>query len=176
MDIVLEAGHAFGSGAHRSTQLVIHLLQELAEQTTFSNILDIGCGSGVLSIAAAKLLGAPVLATDIAPQAVTQTLKNAKLNATHHLISALRSDGPHALEIKQQSPYDLILCNVLIDIMIPWLLTLKELLVEEGVVCFSGILALQEDGFVSHCREAGLTLLESVSQDGWCAVLAQNRL
>lgn len=175
MDIVLEAGHAFGSGAHPSTQLVIHLLQELAGQTTFSNILDIGCGSGVLSIAAAALLSAPVLATDINPQAITQTAKNAQLNNVVHLISTLRSDGPHAPEIKQCAPYDMILCNVLTEVMIPWLLTLKGLLVDEGMVCFSGVLAVQEEGFAHYCREAGFTLLESVSHEGWCAILAQNR-
>lgn len=175
MDIVLEAGHAFGSGAHPSTQLVLQTLRELSEETTFSNILDIGCGSGVLSIAAAKLLDAPVLATDIAPEAIAQTLKNAVLNEVASHITALRSDGPSAPDIAQHAPYDMILCNVLAEIMIPWLQMLKALLMEEGIVCFSGVLATQEEAFVSYCREAGLTVLQSASYGDWCCILAQNR-
>ncbi|MFO1243189.1 MAG: 50S ribosomal protein L11 methyltransferase [Rickettsiales bacterium] len=174
MDIILEAGHAFGSGGHPSTQLVLHILEGLSEHTTLAKVLDIGCGSGVLSIAAVSLLDANVLATDISPDAVLQTEKNAALNGMADSIRAFRSDGPDAPEITKAAPYDLILCNVLTDTMIPWLKNLNKLLKVNGLICFSGILSWQEETFRHFCLAAHFEIIHAANYDGWSAILAQN--
>jgi ribosomal protein L11 methyltransferase len=105
--IVIDPGRAFGTGAHPTTRLTLELLQEQEP----SSLLDVGCGSGVLSIAAAKLGFAPVLAIDLDPVAVEVARANAaangvELHAEH--LDGLRDDLPHA---------ELALANVALDVV-----------------------------------------------------------
>lgn len=173
MEILLEAGTAFGSGAHPSTQLALHAMELLAANHSFSNILDIGCGSGVLSIAAAAFFGARVLATDLQAEALVQTEKNAALNQLGEQIATARADGPGGPETSRLAPYDLILCNVLAEMMLPWLRTLHTLLAADGTVCFSGILSWQAESFRRNLSAAGFDTWQTVSDGTWSAILAK---
>lgn len=173
MDIVLEAGTAFGSGAHPSTRLVLHAMELLAANRSFTNVLDIGCGSGVLSIAAARFFGAKVLAADLQAEAVAQTRKNAGLNELGETIMAVRADGPHGPEINHHAPYDLILCNVLAAVMLPWLHTLHTLLADDGIICFSGILSWQAEPFRRNLEAARFEPLRAIGDGTWSTILAR---
>jgi ribosomal protein L11 methyltransferase len=105
--IVIDPGRAFGTGAHATTRLTLELLQEQPP----SSLLDVGCGSGVLSIAAAKLGFAPVAAVDIDPVAVEVTRANAAVNGIE-----LEADRRDAL-VDELPPVDLALANVALDVV-----------------------------------------------------------
>jgi len=91
--IRIEAGLAFGTGHHETTALCLQALSRLAKRRRFARVLDLGCGTGVLAIAAAKLWREPVLATDIDPIAVEVARENARANEVAPLVRAAVADG-----------------------------------------------------------------------------------
>jgi len=105
--IVIDPGRAFGTGAHPTTRLTLELLQELEA----GSLLDVGCGSGVLSIAAAKLGFAPVVAMDVDEIAVAVTLENARLNGVE-----IAARTANALT-DQLPPVDAVVANVALDVV-----------------------------------------------------------
>jgi ribosomal protein L11 methyltransferase len=105
--IVIDPGRAFGTGAHPTTRLSLELLQELEP----GSLLDVGCGSGILAIAAAKLGFAPVVAIDVDKIAVAVALENARLNGVEvaaHTANALMDELP---------PADAVVANVALDVV-----------------------------------------------------------
>jgi ribosomal protein L11 methyltransferase len=106
--IRIEAGQAFGTGHHESTRGCLLALDVLSRGNRPRICLDLGCGSGVLAIAMAKLWRAPVLAADIDPLAVTITWENARLNEVGPWVRALGSDGPARRVLIRPGPYDVI--------------------------------------------------------------------
>ena len=105
--IVIDPGRAFGTGAHPTTRLTLELLQELEA----GSLLDVGCGSGVLSIAAAKLGFAPIVAMDVDEIAVAVTLENARLNGVE-----IAARTANALT-DQLPPVDAVVANVALDVV-----------------------------------------------------------
>src|SRR6201996_3247074 len=91
--IRIEAGLAFGTGHHETTALCLGVLSDIARRRGFANVLDLGCGTGLLAIGAAKLWKKPVLASDIDPVAIEVTRDNARANGVAPLITALTADG-----------------------------------------------------------------------------------
>src|ERR1700743_1139973 len=89
----IEAGLAFGTGHHETTALCLGVLSDLAKRRTFVNVLDLGCGTGLLAIGAAKLWKRPVLASDIDPIAIEVTDENAQGNGVAPLVHAVTADG-----------------------------------------------------------------------------------
>src|SRR5476651_2165906 len=89
----IEAGLAFGTGHHETTALCLAVLSDLARRRTFVDVLDLGCGTGLLAIGAAKLWKRPVLASDIDPVAVEVTNDNARANGVAPLVRAVTADG-----------------------------------------------------------------------------------
>ena len=89
----IEAGLAFGTGHHETTALCLSVLSDLARSGAFANVLDLGCGTGLLAIGAAKLWKRPVLASDIDPVAIEVTDENARGNGVAPLVRGVVADG-----------------------------------------------------------------------------------
>ncbi len=171
----LEAGaDAFGNGEHPSTQLVVGAMQQLAsEGLQFTNILDMGCGSGVLALIAARLWPqAAILAVDIEPKAVAATAENARANGIKGHIRTIRSDGYRHSMITENAPYDLVLANMTAGPLISMAADLGRVLAPTGVALLSGILAWRLDELIQTHLHCGLALeADPVEMEGgWCAV------
>ena len=110
--IEINAATAFGSGEHETTQGCLTVLCELAKEHQFDCILDMGCGSGILGIAASKLWQVPVVAADNDPESVKVTTGNAQLNKCAALIRPHVSAGFQNPQISEQGPYNLIVANI----------------------------------------------------------------
>ena len=113
INIEIDAGLAFGTGHHNTTRGCLAALQTALKSYKPGNCLDVGCGSGVLAIAACKLAGIKAVASDIDEAAVTVTRDNARLNGTAHLMRCVTASGLDHPAIAAQAPYDLILANIL---------------------------------------------------------------
>jgi ribosomal protein L11 methyltransferase len=167
----IDAGAAFGSGEHATTSGCLLALDRLARARSFRNALDMGCGSGILAIAGAKLFRCPVLAADIDPVSVRVTRENARRNQVEHWLDAQASDGYHHPSIAQRAPYDLILANIL---ALPLTRMAKDLaahLAPNGVAVLSGLLARQERLVLSAHRMQGLHLKGRIRIQGWHTLL-----
>lgn len=172
-NIIIEAGEAFGSGAHPSTALSLEWLGLLAPAYPAGRMLDIGCGSGILTVAAAKLHGVQVVASDLQPAAVSQTLENARLNDVEALIKAVRADGVRHAAIRDGAPYDLLFVNILYEVFLPWLPELKKLLADNGSLVLAGILRWQAEALREACEVVGLDVQEIRLQGDWVACHAK---
>jgi len=172
--ISIDPGMAFGTGTHPTTQLCLELLEacmsQLLPQET--DVIDVGCGSGILSIAAIKLGARRAVAVDIDPQAISVTQENAALNGVAAgldvgvgSVAELR-DG--AFSIRQAQ---LVLANILALVIIQLLdAGLAELMAPEGVAIFSGILVEQEQEVITALEKAGLSLAGRRQSGDWVAL------
>ena len=150
--VAIDPGRAFGTGAHPTTRLTLALLQEQPP----GSLLDVGCGSGVLSIAAAKLGFTPLLAVDVDPDAVEVTRENAAANGVEieaRICDALTDELPAA---------DLVVANVALDVVEALLAR-----VPAGRVIASGYLERDEP------RVTGWRRLERRTDGGWAADLVE---
>ena len=158
--VVIEPAQGFGTGAHPTTRLVLALLQDQPR----CSVLDLGCGSGVLSVAAALLGFGPITAIDNDPVAVESTVENLERNAIHGVgarcVDALQQDIPRA---------DLVLANVILE---P-LLRLAPRMTAPRLI-LSGLLRSQVDECVAAYEQAGYVLRERRDRDGWAAVVLEN--
>ncbi len=109
----IEAGMAFGTGHHETTTLCLSAMSELAKRRRFLNVLDLGCGTGLLAIGAAKLWRRRVIASDIDHIAVEVTRENARANGEAPLVCAVTADGLTSPALAASAPYDLIVANIL---------------------------------------------------------------
>lgn len=168
--ITIAAGEAFGSGAHPSTALSLEWLGLLAPGHHGGRMLDVGCGSGILSVAGARLHGLDVLACDLQAAAVRQTQENARLNQVEEQVRTLRADGVRHPAIAAGAPYDLVFVNILCEVFLPWLRELRGLLSGEGAMILAGVLRWQEERLREACAAAGLTVEGMRTQGEWIAV------
>lgn len=167
----LEAGLAFGSGEHATTSGCLLALQQLAKRRKFSRILDIGTGSGILALGAARMFRRKALAVDIDPISVKVAKENAAKNQLATLIRAFASNGTQHPHIKAQGPYDLILANILLRPLIRIAPQVRMLLSPGGYLILSGILKRQERALFHAYR--GLRLRAIIRQGDWSAVILQ---
>jgi ribosomal protein L11 methyltransferase len=171
--IRIEAGLAFGTGHHETTALCLAALSELANARGFSRVLDVGCGSGVLAIAAAKLWRRPVLATDIDGIAVEVARENARANGVAPLIRAMVADGLAHPAVRAQGPFDLILANILAGPLTKLAPDLSAALAPRGITVLSGLLRDQENLVLSFYRPQGLRLRRALRDGPWSALVLE---
>jgi ribosomal protein L11 methyltransferase len=171
MPIRIEAGLAFGTGHHETTALCLSALSDLAKRRRVRHALDLGCGTGVLAIAAAKLWHRPVLATDIDPVAVEVTRGNARSNEVAPLIRAHTADGFAHPGIAAEAPFDLILANILAGPLTLLAPGLARALAPGGTAILSGLLRWQEELVLSFYRAMGLRLVRTARQGPWSALV-----
>src|SRR6195952_2110487 len=141
----IEAGMAFGTGHHETTSLCLAALSERAKPRRFSRVLDLGCGTGLLAIGAAKLWRRPVVASDIDRVAIEVTRENARANAIAPMIRALTADGLTHPGISAAAPYDLIIANILASPLTQLAPSIAHALARGGMLILSGLLTWQEN-------------------------------
>ena len=175
LSIRIEAGLAFGTGHHETTALCLSVLSDLAKRRRFANVLDLGCGTGVLAIGAAKLWRTKVLATDIDAVAVLITRENAALNGEGPLVATAVADGMTHPAIAARAPYDLIVANILAGPLTQLAPGIARAVAPGGVLVLSGLLRWQENLVLSFYRPHGLKL-RKIHRDGpWTALVLERR-
>jgi ribosomal protein L11 methyltransferase len=169
--IEIEAATAFGTGHHGTTRGCLIALDRLARQRRSRHILDLGTGSGVLAIAAAKTLRAPVLATDIDPRAVRSARENARLNRVGPLIETVQAHGLDAPAIAARAPFDLVMANILLAPLQRLAAPLARTLVPNARVVLSGLLLAHENSALSAYGGQGLTLERRIVLGEWVTLV-----
>ena len=169
--LVLDAGIAFGSGEHGSTRGCLKALEHVGKSRRPARILDLGTGSGVLAIAAAKLLGRPVLATDIDPRAVRVAAANARRNGVACRVETLRADGWADRRIKRRAPYDLVFANILARPLCAMAHSLGTGLAPGGTAILAGLLNTQSRAVLAAHRRAGLRLRMRIIDGAWTTLV-----
>ncbi len=135
-----------------------------------------GCGSGILAIAAAKTWGARVIAADVDARAVRVAAGNARANGVARLVHAVASDGYRDMAVRRTAPYDLIVANILARPLMRMAPDLARRLAPGGVAVLSGLLARQERAVIGAHRAHGLALARRIALGGWhTLVLARKR-
>jgi ribosomal protein L11 methyltransferase len=169
----IEAGLAFGTGHHETTALCLAALSELFRRRRYTNVLDLGCGTGLLAIGAAKLWNRRVTASDIDPVAVDVTRENAIANGTGPLVHAVTADGLNAPALSAAAPYDLILANILAGPLTRLARDIAHATAKGGTIVLSGLLRDQENLVLSFYRPQGL-ILRATHRDGpWSALILE---
>ncbi len=172
----IEAGLAFGTGHHETTALCLATLSDLAKRRRYRNVLDLGCGTGLLAIGAAKLWRRRVLATDIDPVAIEVTADNARANGIAPLVQAATADGLTHPAVRGRAPFDLIVANILAGPLTFLAPAIARALAKGGTLVLSGLLAGQENLVVSFYRPHGL-ILRARHRDGpWSALVLEKSL
>jgi ribosomal protein L11 methyltransferase len=166
--IQIEAATAFGTGHHGTTRGCLLALDALARRPLRPRrILDLGTGTGVLAIAAAKIFRMPVLAVDIDPRAVAVARDNARLNGVGSLVTVVRAAGLRAPDVIKRAPFDLVLANILLRPLQRLAAPVARQLVPNARVVISGVLAAQANAALGAYRSQGLMLERSFELDGW---------
>ncbi len=163
----IDPGMAFGTGAHATTVLCLELLEKYMEPG--DAVLDIGCGSGILSIAAALLEAGQVLGIELDPQAVAVAVENVALNGMSHRVEIREGDLTRGISCKA----DLLLSNLMADLVMLLSDAAASHLTERGIWISSGILTEKRDRVVSHLKERGFRIVEVRERDEWCAIAAK---
>ncbi len=162
----VDAGLAFGSGRHESTAGCLKALDGLAHKP-IRRVLDMGCGSGILAIAAAHTWPARVLASDVDPAAVRVAAANARANGVASQVRVALSDGYAAREIRHRRPYDLIVANILARPLRRMAPDLARNLRPGGFAVLAGFVVGDAGAVLDAHRQLGLVLLHHVDVGGW---------
>lgn len=142
--IRIEAGLAFGTGHHETTALCLSVLSDLARERSYRNVLDLGTGTGLLAIGAAKLWKRRVMASDIDPVAVQVTRANAVANGTGPWVAAVVADGLANPVLSRAAPYDLVIANILAGPLTRLAPEIVRALAPGAKLVLSGLLTNQE--------------------------------
>jgi ribosomal protein L11 methyltransferase len=168
--ILIEAGQAFGTGHHGTTAGCLNMIGDVLNSRRVRNALDLGTGSGVLAIAAYSLAKIPVVATDIDPVAVRVARDNAKINGVAAGIHFATAPGFHHRVFREQSPFDLIIANILARPLMKLAPELVRHLAADGTVILSGILSAQRWKVIAAYNGAGLRHVRTTWMNGWVTI------
>lgn len=169
--IRLDAGTAFGSGEHPSTAACLAVLDRLAKAKKIFRPLDMGCGSGILSLAMAKTWKVPVIACDIDAEAVRVTAQNARLNGVGRLVRARTGPGYLTPVVAQGGPYDLITANILARPLCRMASAAAGALAKGGAIVLSGLLERDAPQVIARHRAHGLKLVRALTIEGWITIV-----
>src|ERR1700722_2088980 len=173
LGIEIEAALAFGTGHHGTTRGCLLLLDGVLKARRPRRVLDLGTGTGVLAIAAAKALRIGLLASDIDPLSVRVARDNAGLNGTGDLVEVIRATGFSAPQFAARGPFDLVLANILANPLRQMATPMARHLAPSALVILSGLLPHQAQGVVAAYRARGLVLVRQLQIEGWSSLLMQ---
>ena len=173
--VILDPGLTFGTGAHPSTQMVMEKMEEVVKPGF--RCLDLGSGSGILSIAALRLGAASAIGIDIDPKAEDIARENAAYNGfASPEFTALTGNVTEDKELMQHlaaDEYDLVLVNIVADVIIGLSLVLPNFLTEKSTLICSGILDVRLEEVCAALRKAGLTITAVKEKEDWRSVTAR---
>ncbi len=164
----IDAATAFGSGQHESTEGCLKALTALAEEHEFKAPLDMGCGSGILALAMARLWEAPILACDNDPEAVRVTLENARINRLENLIEACVSEGFSSIKNKT---FDLMAANILAGPLCQMAGDAAKSLQPGGYIVLAGLLNRQAEDVIDAYRSVGTKFVDQLFIGDWSTLI-----
>jgi ribosomal protein L11 methyltransferase len=173
LGIEIEAALAFGTGHHGTTRGCLLLLDQVLRSHAPRRVLDLGSGTGVLAIAAAKVLRRRVLASDIDPVSVEVARDNARLNGVGNRIEAICATGFSAPQFAIRAPFDLVLANILANPLRQMATPMAAHLAPSALLILSGLLPHQAQGVIAAYRARGLILRRHLQIAGWSSLLMQ---
>ncbi len=175
LPIILDPGLTFGTGAHPSTQMVMETMEELV--TPGSRCIDLGSGSGILSIAALRLGAASAVGVDIDPKAEDIARENAAYNGYHApeftACTGNVTADKHLMTRLADTEYDIVLVNIVADVIIGLAPVLPQFMTERSTLICSGILDTRLPDVLDALRRAGLTVTEQRQKEEWRCVSAK---
>jgi ribosomal protein L11 methyltransferase len=168
--IEIEAALAFGTGHHGTTRGCLHALTTFAKRQRLRRVLDVGTGSGILTIAAAKLARVRVIASDIDIRAIAAARDNARMNQIRPLLSFFRTSGITRV-IRSSAPYQLIFANILLGTLTRLAVPLRKIAAPGARIVLSGLLPQHVNAVLAIYRAQGLMLEKRIALDGWVTLV-----
>jgi ribosomal protein L11 methyltransferase len=167
--LALDPGMAFGTGLHPTTRLCLALVEDLADRRLIdgARVLDVGCGSGILGIAAARLGAASVLGVDPDPIAIEATVANARRNRLARRVRGRQGSLP-----SREGPFGVVLANLIASLLVELAPLLRDELVPGGTIVASGIFVDREDEVTRAFESVGLRVAGRRAEGDWVALEA----
>ncbi|NCF00093.1 50S ribosomal protein L11 methyltransferase [Emergencia sp. 1XD21-10] len=165
--IEIDPGMAFGTGTHETTSLCVKMLEKYQKES--DKVLDVGCGSGILSIAAALLGAEDVLGVDIDPVAVEVAAENIELNGVANVAKAQYGDLTKGIDYKA----DIVVANLMADLVMMLSEDVARHMQPGGLFISSGILLEKEVQVTEHLRSQGFGIVEVREDGGWCCIVCR---
>ena len=159
----IDPGAAFGTGTHATTSLCLDMLQSYVDDNT--EMLDIGCGSGILAVASVLLGAKTAVGVDIDAQSVKTAKENAEINSVTDKTEFIVGD----LAEKVRGKYSVVCANIVADVVIRLLENVKNYMEADAVLIVSGIIDLRENDVLNAAEKQGFTVIEKRYKDNWCA-------
>lgn len=162
--LTIDPGAAFGTGTHATTMLCLEMLEKYVKSD--DKMLDVGCGSGILSIASVLLGAKKAVGVDIDAQSVKVAKENAKINSIDEKAEYLIGD----LAEKVEGKYSVVCANIVADVIIRLLETIKNYMTDDAVLLTSGIIDSREKDVLEGFKKYGFKVVERRYKDNWCAI------
>lgn len=177
--IHIDPGTAFGTGSHETTRLCIANLKKYMKDDGSSEVLDAGCGSGILSIIAMKLGAKRVYGIDIDELAVKASVDNLKLNqipesAFEIVKGDVIGDAEFAKSVAKIGQYDIVVANILADVIIPLSGVIRPFMKKDAVFITSGIIDMKEDAVKEALIQNGFKIIDISHMGEWVSIVAGN--
>lgn len=169
--IEVDPGMAFGTGNHETTRLCLALMEKFVHEG--ETVADVGCGSGVLALAAAKMGAEHVYALDVDPIAVEVTQQNAAVNGVQNTVEAIQSNLLSALP--EGTTVDMVVCNIIADAIIQLTPSIPDVLRKNGMFLCSGIIADRLNDVLKALNDANLRVISMLRAGEWVGLACKHK-
>ena len=170
--IQMDPGMAFGSGTHETTSMCVEMLEQ--KLSGGETVFDIGCGSGILGIAAAKLGAGRVYCTDLDPAAVEVAAENVKENGVADRVSVHQGDLMKIPALQGVTP-QLVVANIIADVIIGFCKDVYQILAPGGIFISSGIIRERREDVEKALQDAGFSVIQVKEKGSWAAILSEKK-
>lgn len=168
----IDAATAFGTGQHATTQGCLLALEKLRQQNyIFHNPLDLGCGTGILGMAIARLFTINVAMSDNDIEAVDKAMSNVRENDLNSQVTCYLSEGFQSENLKNKAPYDLVAANILADPLIQLASNMNRYISKNGIIILSGLLATQAESVENAYKAFSFKEIDRYPIDEWMTLV-----